>query len=227
MSGLFRADPKNNTSVLKNIIKKRRKNATALNANMQGLDRKNHQFGQLMIQIKTILRNEHKGTVHWNDQLKDGKDRILKTSKKNISSFQKKEILDLIKTCDDKMDLLSRILNQILSLFAKEEKQQETRKNEIEKLKTSLNEFVTDTVEELNKITHEARVWKFAGGNKVGPANKKRKSENDQVEGGGLNLPDKTEKDQPALVTSLFRLYKDAGVQVKTSTKKKRKIKKE
>ena len=223
MSNLFKNDSTKNTSALKNLIKKRRSNAMALNANMQGIERKNHQLGQLITQITTIFENEHKNTIHWNEELKMCKDRILKGSKKSINSKQKNEILDLIKKCDEKMDCIYRAMNQTLNHFIRERKQYETRKSEVEKLKSSLSEFVDETIEELNNITLEVRSVRYTKSNKEEPAIKKRKKE-DSLKGYKVPTKIESKKEEPVLVTSLFKLYNNKNAEPKKRTKKRKKV---
>ena len=215
MSDLFKSDPKKNTVILKNRMQLLKSNSKNLTANMQGLERKNHQLGALLKRVDEIVQNGHKGAVHWNNQLKSCKDRILKRSKKHINDLKKKEILALIKNCDDKMETLSHLTNQVLNHVAHERTQQDTRKNEVEKLKESLNEFVDSTVEEVNNITKEVRIWRFTRQNK-------RKSEDDKVKEEPAFIKSEPNGDQPVLITSLFKLYPNTNTEPPKKTTGKR-----
>ena len=112
------------------------------------------------------------------------------------------------------MDILTKVINQILIYHQKSENFLYLKSTEIKKLKDNMKEFVDDTVEELNKITLEARTWKFS-------TSKKRRKISDLNE--SKNPLSEKSSSNDILVTSLFRLYDDKENTKKTTKRKKRK----
>ncbi len=204
---------------MKRIIRDRKKKSNIAQSQIIGIDKKITDINQLITQIKQIVANQFDQTIYWHKKLVNYKEKFISKKKSKSKSKSKDNLLKIIKQCDDKQDIVVKISNQVLNLLSKEQKNINFVSKEFAKIKKNINEFVGETLEELNAVTSQIRNLKPENrylDNSCGDSKKKNLSDNIKILDSSISaekihsmIPETTtDRDKPkVIITSLFRLY--------------------
>ena len=146
--------PKKPTNILtkyRATFKKKKSQLENINKNIDEVKTLKIDRSNFLRDLQGIVDGTNVKTTSWLSGLKECKDRII--TSKTVGNKSPDEVIELIRKADEKMYTLSKLVNNVTRYIQHEQKKIAKQLDEADKLKTSVGQFVGETLEEMNKMT--------------------------------------------------------------------------
>ena len=145
---------KQTTMRLRHLMKQRKRKALVLDRRvMAPVHQRQEEHQALLKEMQDVLQGRKAGARAWNKQLA-GCNELLLASRASATFAQ---VHTAVKRLDEKVRKVATTLNGMLAHIARQDAGAKLRSDEIADMRESLEEFVSDTLEEVNRMTAEVR----------------------------------------------------------------------
>lgn len=191
------------------IFKSRKQKANVINSSIGDVMHSKKERSTFLEELKKFASEKNKKITSWNTQLKDCKNKLIESKNTKQEAKSIGNALALIKKADDKLDTLAKVFNYILQYINKEIKICEKQTDDISKLKDSFNNYVNESLEEMNKLIVMTRSEMVNNNTNKEEDNEFSKGIKTSYSNGGIHTTGGPTfyREPKVLITALFRLY--------------------
>lgn len=213
------------TTFLKRLIKERKRKGVLHKSQLSGLESQLELTKELLQRIEGVISGQFNETVHWNKELAGCKERALNPKSK---TKYKQNLLETAERCDERQEKLAKAFSLVANLIGKDKQALRSKFEELERVRTGFDDFINETLDEVNKVTEFVR------------KDRAIQSSTDGTTVNGVTIVDPSIRNTRALettrvlettgekpthiITSMFRLYETetSGTDLKKRFKKKK-----